>query len=105
MIISRFRKLHMCLKRLQGRWLRKDFPRTSERLEAFITSTLILGGFNAEDSGYRSLVAQSILHSTQGQRYLYPNLIALEIRRAEANAWAFQIIEAIKKKEKKTNEA
>ena len=92
-------KLRIALKRRQGRFLTSSFPQTPMELDSFINLTLSLGGF-PETYGYRSLVAQSVLHATQGQAALYPNLIVLEIKRAQANAIAYGVIEDVKRKEK-----
>ena len=98
-LINTASKLRTFLRRLYGRTVRSNFPQTEESMEAFVSSTLVLGGFSDTPS-FRSLVGQAVLHETQGSKGLYPTLIIEEIERSIANAFSYRIIEQAKKAEK-----
>lgn len=76
-----------------------DFPQTSPAMDLFIKRVLEAGRLQ-ETPSMRSLVAQAVLHCTQGAPGIRPKSIIAEIERATANHIAYAIIDAVKQAEK-----
>jgi hypothetical protein len=93
-----FQKLRTSLRRLYGSRL-SPFPLTEQELNSFMLRVCDLGGWPCSDA-YQAVIAQAILHRTQGAPGISATAVAKEIERSLANGLAYAVIADVKAREK-----